>query len=72
MLFWAIIKYAFLLDAKWAMVHDFLDRGLLLTRKLMNQDFIVVKLKSLPRNFYGRHHYRIYMAHITTDMLRFS
>ena len=30
---------------------DFLDRGLLLTRKLLNQRFLLVKLK-----FYGRHH----------------
>jgi hypothetical protein len=26
--------------------HDFLDRGLLLTRKLLNQRFLLVKLKS--------------------------
>ena len=41
----------------------FLDRGLLLTRKLLNQGFHVVKLKSL-RRFYCRRtcinkHYRI-------------
>ena len=30
--------------------HDFLDRGLLLTRKVLNQGFLVVKLKSLHRN----------------------
>ena len=35
---------------------DFLDRGLLLTRKLLNQGFLLVKLKSLIRKFYGRHH----------------
>ena len=34
---------------------DFLDRGLLLTRKLLNQGFLLVKLKSSLRNFYGRH-----------------
>jgi hypothetical protein len=35
---------------------DFLDRGLVLTRKLLNQGFLLVKLKSSLRKFYGRHH----------------
>ena len=35
---------------------DFLDRGLLLTSKLLNQGFLLVKLKSSLRKFYGRHH----------------
>jgi hypothetical protein len=35
--------------------HDFLDRGLLLTRKLLNQGFFLVKLKSSLRKFYRRH-----------------
>ena len=35
---------------------DFLDRGLLLTRKLMNQGFLLIKLKSSLRKFCGRHH----------------
>ena len=30
---------------------DFLDRGLLLTRKLLNQGFLLVKLKSSHRKF---------------------
>ena len=34
----------------------FLDRGLLLTRKLLIQGFHLVKLKSSLRKFYGRHH----------------
>ena len=34
---------------------DFLDRGLLLTRMLLNQVFLLVKLKSLLRKFYGLH-----------------
>ena len=34
---------------------DFLDRGLLLTRKLLNQGFLLVKLKPSLRKFYGRH-----------------
>jgi hypothetical protein len=32
------------------------DRGLLLTRKLLHQGFLLVKLKSSLRKFYGRHH----------------
>jgi hypothetical protein len=32
---------------------DFLDKGLLLTRKLLNQGFLLVKLKSLLRKLYG-------------------
>jgi hypothetical protein len=36
---------------------DFLDRGLLLTRKLLIQRFLVVTLKSSPlRTFYGHYH----------------
>jgi disulfide oxidoreductase YuzD len=35
---------------------DFLDRGLLLTRKLLNLGFLLVKLKSSLGMFYGRHH----------------
>jgi hypothetical protein len=36
-------------------LHDVLGRGLLLTRKLLNQGFLVVNLKSSLRKFYGRH-----------------
>jgi hypothetical protein len=35
---------------------DFVDKGLLPTRKLLNQGFLLVKLKSSLRKFYGRHH----------------
>jgi hypothetical protein len=35
---------------------DFLDRGLLLTRKLLNQGFLLVMLKSILRKFYDQHH----------------
>ena len=35
---------------------DFLNRGLQLTRKLLNQGFLLVKLKSSLQKFYGRHH----------------
>jgi hypothetical protein len=56
---------------------DFLDRGLLLTRKLLNQGFLLVKLKSSLRKFYGRHHdlvdrYGISASQMTTDMFHLS
>ena len=35
---------------------DFLDRGLLLTRKLLDQWFHFVKVKSSLSKLYGRHH----------------
>ena len=35
---------------------DFLDRGLLLTMKILNQGLLLVKLKSSLRQFYGLHH----------------
>jgi hypothetical protein len=52
---------------------DFLDRGLLLTRKLKNQYFLLGKLKSSVRKFYGRHHdlvnrYGISVLQMTMDM----
>ena len=55
----------------------FLFRGLLLTRKLLNQGFLLVKLKSSPRKLYGRHHalvnrYGIYVSQMTTDMFHLS
>ena len=45
--------------------NDFLDRELLLTRKLLNQEFLVVKLKH-----YGRHHdlFNHYIISITHDL----
>ena len=48
---------------------DFLDRGLLLTRKLLSQEFLLVKLKSSLRKFYGRHHDLVdcYGIYVTND-----
>ena len=51
----------------------FLDRGLLLTRKLLNQGFLLTKLKSSFRKFYGRHHdldarYEISVSQMATDV----
>ena len=56
---------------------DFLDRRLLLTRKLLDQGFLLVKLKSSLRKFYGRHHdlvdhYGISVSQMTTDMFHLS
>ena len=57
---------------------DFLDIGLLLTRKLLNQGFLLVKLKSSLRKFYDRHHdlvdrYGISVSQLTTrDMFHLS
>ena len=53
--------------------HDFLDRGLLLIRKLLNQEFQMVKLKSSLCKFYGRHHemvdrYGITVSQMISDM----
>ena len=46
---------------------DFRDRGLLLTMKLLNQEFLLVKLRSSLPMFYGHHHdlvdrYGIYVS----------
>ena len=51
----------------------FHGRRVLLTRKLLNQEFLLVKLKSSLRKFYGRHHdlvdcYGISVSQITKDM----
>ena len=43
---------------------DFLDRGLLLTRKLLSQGFLLVKLKSSLRKFYGRHPWLTVMEYL--------
>ena len=56
---------------------DFLDRGLLLTRKLLNQGFLLTKLKSSLRKFYGRHHnlvgcYGISASQMIMDMFHLS
>ena len=55
----------------------FLDRGLLLIRKLPNPWFPVVKLKSSLRKSYVRHHdlvdrYGIAVSQMTTEMFHLS
>ena len=53
---------------------DFLDRVLLLTRKLLNQGFLLGKLKSSLRTSYGDlvDHYGISVSQMTTDMFQIS
>jgi hypothetical protein len=56
---------------------DFNDRGLLLARKLLNQGFLSVQLKSWLRKIYGHHHdlvdrYGISVSHMTMDMFHLS
>ena len=46
--------------------YDFLYKGLLLTRKLLNQGFLLVKLKAIFRKFYGRR-YDLYGISIFTN-----
>ena len=57
--------------------HDFLDRGLLLTMKLLNLGFLLGKLKSSLPKFYVRQHdlvdrYGISVSQMTTDMFHLS
>ena len=53
--------------------HDILYRGLLLTRKLLNQRFIVFMLNSSLRKVYDRHHDFVnrYVISITNDHMYF-
>jgi hypothetical protein len=52
-------------------------RGLLLTKKLLNQGFLLVRLKSSLRKFDGRHHdfvnrYRTSVSQMIMDMFPLS
>ena len=56
---------------------DFLDRGLLLTRKILTQGLLLVKLQSSLRKSCCRHHdlidrYGISVSQMTTDMFYLS
>ena len=46
-------------------------RGLLLTRKLLNKRLLLVKVKSLLRKFYGRHHDLVnrYGIHVSVSQM---
>ena len=64
----------------WLLYQNVLDKWLLLTRKLLNQRFKLVKmvkLKSSLRTMYGRHHdlikrYGISVSQMTMDMFHLS
>jgi hypothetical protein len=60
----------------WGSYQDVHDRGLLLTRKLLDQGLILFKLKSSLRKFYRRHDlvdcYGISVSQMTTDMFHLS
>ena len=51
---------------------DFLNRGLLLTRKLLNQGFLLVKLESSLRKFNLIDRYGLSVTQLTTDMFHLS
>jgi hypothetical protein len=52
--------------------HAYLDGGLLLTRKLLNKGYLVVKMKSSLRKFKGHHNYGISVSQMITNVLRLS
>ena len=57
--------------------HDFLNKGLLRTRKVLKQGFLVVKLKASLRPFECRQHELVNgcgvsLSQMTTDMFRLS
>ena len=57
--------------------HDFLGRKLLLTRKLLNQGFLVVKMNSSRRTFYTHqqdlvNRYGVYVSQMTTGTFHLS
>ena len=56
---------------------DLIDGGLLLTRKLLNQGFLLIKQKSSFRRFNDDHHdlvdrYEVCVSQMTTDMFHVS
>jgi len=68
-----LILYWTACDTSW----NTLLRGLLLTRKIPIQGFLLVKLKSSLRTFYSRNHdlidiYGISVSHMTMDMFDLS
>ena len=71
------ISQLILYSRAYGAYHDFHDILFLLTRKLLNQWVLLVKLQSSLRKFYGRHHdlvdrYGISVSQMTTDMFHLS
>jgi hypothetical protein len=57
--------------------YDFRDRGLLLRRKSLNQEFLLAKLKTALRTFYGCNHdlvnrYGVSVSHMIRDIFHLS
>ena len=57
--------------------HQSINQSIKLKKKLLNQGILVVKLKSLLRKFYGRHHdfgnrYGVSVSQMITDIFRLS
>ena len=50
---------------------NFFDKGLLFTRKLLNQEFLLIKLKSSLRKYCG-HRHGISVSQMTTDISHLS
>jgi hypothetical protein len=77
-LFQIMYIYSIHENAIYGSDYNFIDRWLLLTRKLLNQGFWVVKLNSSLQRFYRHHHhnignrYGIYVSQIDRDMFRLS
>jgi len=68
-----LIRYS----GAYSSYQNFLDIGLMLTRKILNQRFLMVKLKSLLRKLNSRHcdlvnRYGISMSQITTGVFHLS
>jgi hypothetical protein len=75
--YWVYISQMIRYPRGCSSYQDFLDRGLLLTRKLLIQGFLLVKLNSSLRKLYCRHHdmvdrYGISVSQMTTDMFHLS
>ena len=75
--YWVYTSQLIRYSRAYGSYQDFLDRGLLLTRTLLNQGFRLAKLKSPLSTFYGRHHdlvdrYGICVSQMTTTMFDLS
>jgi hypothetical protein len=76
----SIVNFSFICSTcqliRYSGACDFIERGLLLANKLLNQWFLVVKMKSSLQKFDGHHHDLVNrcgvpVPQIATDMFRF-
>ena len=75
--YWVYISQLILYSRACGSYQDVLDRGLLLAMNLLNQGFLLVKLKSSLRKFCSRHHdfvdrYGISVSQMTMDMFHLT